>query len=128
MTWRLQGPSQIIEKDETLKVRRQGSSVPKNVSYVDGKPVKRTEFDFEITCNVQPLNGRDLLILPEADRFKEQYWVFMNQQEKPLLVNDIVVRFQEGQLVNFQVQSAENWGSYTRARIMRIDVGPNATA
>ena len=78
------------------------------------------------------MNGRDLLIVPEADRYKEQYWVFMNQQQKPLFTNDRVIRIMASQNgksgpVGFQVQSSENWGSYTRARIMRIDVGPGAT-
>lgn len=127
MTWKLQGPSTIITGDETLAVIREGSVIPTNVVYVDGKPLKRDAINFDITCNVQPFNGRDLLLVPEGDRFKEQYWIFMNQEQKPLLVNDRVIRIQAGQAVNFQVQTAEDWGSYTRARIMRIDVGPDAT-
>lgn len=123
MTWPLSGQSTILTGDETLPVWREGVEVPENVVYVDGKPIKRNGFSFEITCNVQPLAGRDLLIVPELDRFKEQWIVFMNQEQRPLLVNDRVIR--NG--INYQVQTTENWGSYTKARIMRIDTGPNQT-
>lgn len=131
MTWKLSGPSTIIEGDETLKVVRQGTAIPGNVIYVDGKPVKRDPIIFNITCNVQPLNGKDLLLVPEGDRYKEQWWIFMNNEQKPLHDNDIVERPEEDdpeqRIINYQVQSSEAWGSYTRARIMRIDVGSNAT-
>lgn len=113
-------PSRIIRYDETLTVYREGSVV-----YKDGKPDKWLVEPFTIACNVQPLSGRDLLMVPEGDRFKEQYWVWMQTPlpEKAVKINDRVLR----EDVNFQVQSAENWGSYVRARIMRIDVGPNRT-
>ena len=131
MTWKLSGPSQIITGDETITVLRQGIDIPDNVVYVDGKPIRRNPETFNIICNIQPLNGRDLLLVPEADRYKEQWWIFMNNEEKPLHDNDIVQRPEEddstGAIKNYQVQSVEAWGSYTRARIMRVDVGPNAT-
>lgn len=129
MTWPLQGQSRIITGDETLTVNRYEDKVPKDIVYVEGKAVKRQgrKETFTITCNVQPLNGRDLLLVPEGDRFKEQYWIFMNNQQRPIHDNDEVVRIQEGKTVNYQVQSSEQWGSYSRARIMRIDVGPDAT-
>ncbi len=113
---KLAGESQIITGDEVLCVTRtvfQG--------YVDGKPTYAEPKVFKIKGNVQPLNGRELLIVPEADRFKEQYWIFT---EAGLLVSkDRVVRCD----VNFEVQDVESWGSYSRCRIMRIDVGPAAT-
>lgn len=133
---KLQGKSQIMTKDEELRVWREGTYIPKNVVYVDGKPIKRNGFGFRCRGNIQPINGRDLLLVPEGDRFKEQYIIFVPNtsivvdqgqeiQDAPtrLLINDRVMRLG----VNYQVQEAEDWGSYTRARIMRIDVGPNAT-
>jgi hypothetical protein len=132
---KLFGPSQILKKDEEITVIRQGTEIPENVSYVDGKPVKRTFIKFTFVGNIQPLNGRDLLLVPENDRFKEQYWIYFNNDQLcdqgflrtkdiPLvMVNDQIVRLG----VNFQVQELEDWGSYARARIMRIDVGPQAT-
>lgn len=128
---KLQGPSTIITKDEVFSVTREGE-----VIIVDGKPIKRFLVSFTVRGNIQPLNGRDLLLVPEGDRFKEQYWIFYNNQSivvdegldieadpTSIIVNDRMTRLS----VNFQVQSVENWGSYSRARIMRIDVGPWST-
>lgn len=112
---KLQAPSRIITRDECLKIVRDG-----RVIYVDGKPVKAELPPFEIKANIQPINGRDLLIVPEGDRFKEAYYLFTTDQ---ILVNDRVVR----QGVNYQVQNIEVWGNFIRARIMRIDTGPNKT-
>lgn len=114
----LQGPSQIITGDEVLEVVRIGEVV-----YLDGKPVQRFKEQFKIICNVQPVEGRELLLVPEGDRYKEMYFVFTNNMEKLVLVNDKIVR----QGVNFQVQSVQNWGSFQELRIMRYDVGPEAT-
>lgn len=113
---KLFGQVQIILNDETLEVIREGVVV-----YKDGKPLKRDITRFHITCNVQPLNARDLLLVPEGDRYKEQLYLYTNQVEKRLRDNDRVLR--DG--VQWQVQSIEDWDSYTRARIVRIDVGPN---
>jgi hypothetical protein len=112
----LQGPSQIISCDEELTLYRDIK-----ITYIDGKPVDsggRKSFTFQ--ANVQPLLGRELLIVPEADRFKEMYYVWSYFQ---VLINDLIVR----QGINFQVQQIENWGSYTRSRMVRIDVGNNAS-
>lgn len=114
---RLQGKSRIINHDESLALYRACG-----VQYDAGRAVTPEEKREEFVCNVQPVNGRDLLIVPEGDRFKEQYWVFTNPQTA-LRVNDRVVRC----AVNFQVQSVEQWGSYSRCRIMRVDVGTEAT-
>lgn len=130
MTWKLQGPSTIITGDETLAVFREGTSIGEKVVYVGGKPVKRDTMEFQMTCNVQPLSGRDLLLVEELDRTKEQYWVFSNNQQIPLQVNDRVVRKDlqtNNSRISYQVQSVENWGSYQKSRIMRIDTGPYAS-
>lgn len=113
---RLQGPSQIITKDQTIKVFVEGK-----VIYKEGKPLKQDISSFDLTCNVQPLNGRDLLLVPEGDRFKEQYYVFTNEVKQPLVAKQTV----EFNCIKFEVQNVEQWGSFQRARIMRIDVGPN---
>lgn len=115
---RLQRPSKIITGDECLQVIRESEVV-----YLEGKPVKRRIMDFTITCNVQPVEGRDLLLVPEGDRFKEQYFLFTNNMAVPLRTNDRIVR--EG--INFQVQNVGNWGSFQECRIMRDDVGPFQT-
>lgn len=124
---KLQAPSQIITHDEELKVFRNAKTI-----YVDGKPLPPPQEGFCITCNIQPLNGRQLLLVPEADRYKEQYWVYMNNLAQPLEINDRVTRcgldYNNCPIdVNFQVQEVQHWGSYTKARIMRIDTGRSAT-
>ena len=112
----LQGPSQIITGDETLVVIEEGKVV-----YVDGKPVKPNPIQFSLTCNVQPLDGRELMLVPEGDRYKEQYWVFTNEMDRPVRDNQRVLR----QGIQFQIQETEQWGSYQAFRMTRIDVGPN---
>lgn len=127
---KLFGQSQILKKDEFISVRREGV-----VTYVDGKPQKWEIGNFTVRGNVQPMAGRDLLMVPEHDRFKEQYWLFIDNAEffvkagfdvesKPVLkVNDIVIRLG----VNYQIQQVQDWGSYVRCHMMRIDIGPYAT-
>ena len=128
---KLFGKSQILSKDEELSFFRNGA-----VTYIDGKPVKHEPITFKVIGNVQPMNARDLLMVPEHDRFKEQYFLWMENKQfavksgldweaNPAIVrtNDILTRLG----ANYQVQSVENWGSYTKARIMRLDIGPNAT-
>lgn len=123
-------PSRIITKDETFTVTREGEVIIK-----DAKPIKRDLMTFTVRGNIQPMGGRDLIMVPEGDRHKEQYWLFYNNKTIVLLhgqsieadpaaiiVNDRMTRLG----VNFQVQTVENWGTYSKARIMRIDVGPYA--
>lgn len=105
----------IINYDERLTVTRD-----REVEIINGKPVRLSAGTFNILVNVQPVDGRDLLLVPEFDRFKEQYWLFT---ETPLAVNDRVSRLDS----NYQVQSVQYWGSFVEARMMRIDVGPEAT-
>lgn len=111
----LYGKSQIMRTDESVTVTRKGV-----VKYVDGKPSYPSPTRFQLIGAVQPLNGRELLLVPEGDRFKEQYWVFT---QNDIRVNDIVTRCG----ANYQVQAVEDWRSYRRARIMRLDVGPDRT-
>lgn len=113
----LQGKSRIINFDETLKGVRDSSETS-----VNGKPVKGPPITFNFKGNVQPMGGRELLLVPEGDRFKEQYWIW-TAAPSPLKIEDTVVR----NCINYEVQAVQNWGSYSQVRIMRIDVGPNAT-
>lgn len=113
---KLQGQKvRIIDYDEMLPVTRDGE-----VNVIEGKPVVLSQTNFTIRANVQPVEGRDLLLVPEFDRFKEQYFVFT---ETKLIVNDKITRLG----VNFVVQNAQPWGSFWECRMMRIDVGPRAT-
>lgn len=117
--YKLQGKPRIIKTDEILEVVRESA-----VTWPEGVPITHEEKVFTVRCNVQPVNGRDLLIVPEGDRFREQYYVWAMNPCPPmgvLNVNDRIQRLG----VSFQVQQVENWGSYVKARMMAIDVGPN---
>lgn len=125
----LQGQSQIITTDELLCVLREGTNIPVNVTYIDGKPIKRNSITFELVANVQPLNGRDLLLVPELDRHKEAYYVFTNEVEKPLKDNDQIKRTDPttGDTKWFQVQNVQQWGSFQECTMMAVDAGPRSS-
>jgi hypothetical protein len=111
----LQGPSEIMRTDTTVTVVRDGA-----VQYVDGKPVVARQTQFTVYGSIQPLVGRDLLLVPEGDRYREQYWIWTPND---LRINDRVIYCG----ANYQVQTVQSWRSYNQVRIMRIDVGRNAT-
>lgn len=128
---KLQGPSYIIDFDETLEVIREGTNIPEDVQYIDGKIVAVEPTCFKVTCNVQPIMGRDLLQVPEMDRTAENYWLFTNNEECPIQVNDRVLRKDletSRTLISYQVQTVQNWGSFQQVRMTRMDIGPNAPA
>lgn len=112
----LQAPSQILNGDERLQVERDA----RPGVYSEGKLIQDgAPTQFTIRATIQPLNDRDLLLVPEGDRFKEQYWLYTSDD---LRDNDRVIR----QGANFAVQGTAEWGSYRRAKITRMDVGPRA--
>lgn len=109
--------------DEIIVIYRR-----KDIVWKDGRPVWNTQAAMKFRGNVQPMTGKDLLLVPEGDRLKEPLWVWTNNdgncgEGNSIEVNDMMARLN----VNYQVQSTENWGSYTRSRMMRIDVGPDRT-
>lgn len=126
MTWKLQGKSRIMNCDEELR-----RLVFKEPVYVDGKSVTELESKFCFKANVQPLNGRDLLLVPEHQRFIEQYWCFVpspkttydGSEQRFFRNKGVTGEVIERNGINYQVQDIEYWGSYERARIMRVDVG-----
>jgi hypothetical protein len=116
---KLQGKSQIITRDEVLTVQRK-----ENLYYDDaGRPVAGDTVEFKVTCNVQPVAPDELLLQPEGDRAKEQFnlWIQNTTGKNKIRLNDIVVRNDR----YYQTQEADDWGSYTKARIMAIDTGPD---
>jgi hypothetical protein len=129
---KMQGRPQIITGDELLKAAREGV-----VRYVSGKPVENNESTFWFKANVQPVQGFDLLIVPEGERTRENFWLFImddtiydengletevSEEGSTLRLNDRIERTG----IQYQVQKVEDWGSYTRARIARIDTGKRA--
>lgn len=122
MTWKMQGPSWIQANDERLIVMRRMGTLGDGVRYEGGKLVRDTGTIrlFHCQCNIQPLTGKDLLILPEGERYDDQLWLWSNQQDEAIAINDTVLR--EGR--TYQVQSCEEWGSYNRARLVLDDTLP----
>jgi hypothetical protein len=93
--------------------------------YIDGKLQKKLVTKQDFKCNVQPILGRDLLLVPEHQRFEEQYWCFVPENffdKSGEKTGDVVLR----NCIHYQVQAIEYWGSYQKARIMRVDVGEYA--
>lgn len=118
--WKLDGPVELLDLDERLTVVRQGLIVDRDVTYVDGvAQALHAPSQFVIVCTVQPMGGKDLLLVPEAFRDKETYWLWSRQDGLKVDVSDIVLR--EGKA--FQIQTAEDWGSYSRSMMVAIDVG-----
>lgn len=113
--WKLSGRSRIMDRDEVLPVLREGEVV-----YKDGKPHKRAPLRFDAPANVQPLTGKQLFVVPEGDRLKEQFMVYapMWPDIPKIHTADKVLR--NGGL--FIVHEAKDWGSYVEARMVRQDV------
>lgn len=124
----LDGPVELLDCDETLTVVRQGRLVDGDMTYVDGVPVStHAPMTFDVICTVQPMGGRDLLLVPEAFRAKESLWLWARQEGlvsggAVIDVADIVLRLGRA----YQVQSAEDWGSYSRCMLVAVDIGPYA--
>lgn len=116
MTWRLQGRSRIMRFDEEVLVLQFAE-----ITYVDGKPVKTLLSKNPVKANVQPLTGRELLLVPEHQRFLEQYWLFV-PKEHAMSSGQVIER--KG--INYQVQDPLDWGSYQECRVTRVDVGAHA--
>ena len=89
------------------------------VSFEDGKAETTSGETFYVPANVQPVSGRELAILPEGDRVKEQIWFYTAAS---IFLNDVVT----AKGARFQVQVVEAWPGYVRARCARIDAGDHA--
>lgn len=110
--YHLRRRSRLMNGDEKLPVLRPGEVV-----YRDGKPVKRDYRQFRVLANVQPLGDRELLLVPEGDRQKEQFKLFSQDRDEALTLNDLVLR--RGKV--YVVHGVETWGGYTKSRIVRYD-------
>ncbi len=69
---------------ETVTIKRKATG-----SYVNGHYVEGTETSSSIKAGVQPLTGKELLQLVEADRNRESLKVFTTSE---IRINDIVIR------------------------------------
>lgn len=123
--WQLDGPVELLELDEQVDVVRQGRQSPGDVQYIDGLPTAaHPPLRVTITATLQPMGGRDLQLVPEAFRDKEMLSLWQPHgvtDDEPLQVDiaDLVLYNAKG----YQVQSAEDWGSYTKATLVAVDLG-----
>lgn len=104
------------------------------VIYVDGKPVKRNPTRFLARGLLVPVDGQELLLQPEGDRLKEQYWIFQDPtqsrmedgstQRLSMRTEDKVKLFGN----TYIIQNTRVWGSYTQVRCTRVDIGADSVA
>lgn len=124
--WKLDGPVELLDGDERLTVLRQGSVLGTDVTYQGGILLPmHPPSSYTVIATVQPMSGKDLLLVPEGFRDKESLWMWSRNDDSAMDsptvdVADIVVR--NG--AQYQVQTAENWGSYNKAMLIACDVGP----
>ncbi len=86
------------------------------ITWEEGIPHADRKTDFVIRGLIVPLTGKELLLVPEGDRYRYNTWVYTQGE---LRDNDLVIY--AGQ--PFEVQVVTDWGSYRQARAMRLDVG-----
>lgn len=122
----LEGRVSIMDSDERLACVREGTSLGASVNYVGGKPVKYGPLRFTIRCNVQPMVGQSLTIVPEADKYSDGLVLFVPATPGMTMIqlNDMVLR--NG--IVYQCQVAADWGSFTQANLKGVDVGRDLTA
>lgn len=115
----------LLTHDEHLAALREVHTCAgaPTIAYVDGKPVKREPLRFVVSCNAQPMGPRELMLVPEGDRYREAYVLrSVKRPDRPILsTGDKVLR--RGAVLH--VQSVADWGSYVEARAVKVDVGPD---
>lgn len=102
----------LMKCTETVCVERMSKA-----TYVKGRPSLEECEKFDILANIQPVTGRELLMVPEGERSRNHLDVFTETRLKP---KDVVVRFGE----RFEVHFVEEWGPYFKARVRGTDVDP----
>ena len=120
MMQRMQDQSFLMNSDGPTQTMQVFSAA--KVIWVDGKPQELNATSYNMVGNFQPMGGDDLMLVPEAQRTKDNIIVFTEQNEKTPKLNDHIVV--DGK--RYQIQNVENWGSYSKLRAMREDVGINA--
>lgn len=85
--------------DETLDVKR---DLNNGLYSEDGYPKAQRIKKFQVTGNVQPISGFEILQVEEADRKRQILNLFTATQLEP---DDVVVR--NG--VDFEVRTVEDW-------------------
>lgn len=107
------GISYELMQRQEISVRREFK-----VNWSEGLPYAMDVKTFCFRGVMFPITGKELLLVPEGDRFRQNIWVFT---QGDLRDNDLVTFCNNP----YEVQTVEEWGSFKRARAMRMDVGPD---
>lgn len=112
-------------RGQKYKVTRANSDG--SYSATDGSFVAGVTITFDLMGSVQPLNGEDLISIPEGDRTTERFRFY---SFAPLQTND-TARLRKGDVVdvngvNYQVEGGlDHWPTHTKAIIARVNTNAN---
>ena len=107
-------------------------STPANPVYdAHGRANAPTKTTFTITGSLQPLTGRDLLVMPEAQRAEETRWLYSDTEIRtrgPVSDPDVVTVHTGHGDEHWVATSVERWDYppedevFWRCKVSRIDV------
>ncbi len=99
---------------EAITVTRAGAG-----SYINGRFVAGADEEFTAAGNIQPLNGKELLLLSEGERERQVLKIYTAFS----LANGDTVTRADG--IRYEVQAVEDWNrfgqAHFKARLMRIE-------
>ena len=106
----------LLRKDKVIVYRRDGGRIVHGHWTFDEKNTEKFE---NIKALIVPLNGRELLLVPEGDRTRQHKMIFFPFFE--ILLHDIV----ESKGEKYQVQVDAEWEGvkikYRKVRAVRLD-------
>lgn len=95
----------------TYLVRRLTPPVPAYDAH--GRALPSVQTSFPIQANLQPLSGRELMVLPEGQRSEETKWLYSDQEIRALgktnAPDEVDVTYPSGLVETYVVTSVEYW-------------------
>ena len=105
---------ELLNEGEDVDVKRELPGV-----FRKGRHVRSNKFEeFEARGSVQPLTGKEIAQVEEGDRRRRHLWFYTVARIKE---DDIITRMDD----EYEVQVVEDWGAYTKSRMVLIDVERN---
>ena len=87
------------------------------ITWFEGIPYADRKTDFAVRGIIFPLTGKELLLVPEGDRFRQNIWVYTQEDIRD---DDVIIHNDQP----YEMQTVQNWGTFKQGRAMRFDVGP----